>query len=72
MATCTRYRALTQYIKTHKKNSTQIEESEVWRIAEQLAHALLYLHDHHIIHRDIKTLNVFLTLDRRVKVAAPH
>jgi serine/threonine protein kinase len=40
----------------------------VWRIGDELAEALRYLHENKIIHRDVKTLNVFLTKENRVKV----
>lgn len=51
-----------------KKAHTTVPETEVWRFAEELAIALVYLHAHKIIHRDVKTLNVFLTKDLKVKV----
>jgi NIMA (never in mitosis gene a)-related kinase len=34
----------------------------------QLALALAYLHDRNILHRDLKTANVFLTRQREVKL----
>ena len=46
----------------------KIQESEIWRMAYELSSALEYLHRHSIIHRDIKTLNVFLDENNRVKL----
>ena len=37
-------------------------------MAKELALALKHIHDNNIIHRDIKTLNVFLTKDRKIKL----
>lgn len=36
----------------------------------QLALALKYIHSHHILHRDLKAQNVFLTSDSRVKLGS--
>ncbi len=46
----------------------KIQEKEIWRMAYELASSLEYLHRHNIIHRDIKTLNVFLDENNRVKL----
>jgi len=37
-------------------------------MAKELAEALSYLHCHNIIHRDIKTLNVFLNETKHIRL----
>jgi len=43
-------------------------EEEIWDYAYQIAQALIYLHSHKIIHRDIKALNIFLDKNNKIKV----
>ena len=40
----------------------------IWEMAKELSSALQHIHENNIIHRDIKTLNVFLTKDKKIKV----
>jgi len=40
----------------------------VLRIGREIAEALAYAHDHGVIHRDLKSTNVMLTADERVKI----
>lgn len=35
-------------------------EAEIWDMARQLAEALRYLHSKNVVHRDFKTLNIFI------------
>jgi NIMA (never in mitosis gene a)-related kinase len=35
-------------------------EPEIWEMGRQLLHALKYLHSKNIVHRDFKTLNIFI------------
>ena len=44
------------------------EESEIWRIFIQLVKGLKALHDLNILHRDLKSSNVFLNNDGSVKL----
>eukprot|EP00727_Mastigamoeba_balamuthi_P002035 m51a1_g11829 putative -related protein kinase 2 (692) ;mRNA; f:434179-436828 len=48
-------------INRHKQVHSMIKEEEVWSIFMQLCLGIKYLHAHHILHRDLKTSNVFLT-----------
>ena len=56
-------------LQTHKKKGEQITEPQVLKWLLQLTLALEYIHDRHsIIHRDLKTQNVFLMTDESVKL----
>lgn len=55
-------------MKTAKRKNKTISERIIWRMAKELAEALSYLHAHNIIHRDIKTLNVFIDENKHVKL----
>mmetsp|Transcript_37896 Transcript_37896/g.80514 ORF Transcript_37896/g.80514 Transcript_37896/m.80514 type:complete len:370 (+) Transcript_37896:102-1211(+) len=51
---------LWQYIAACKKKASPIKESQVVRWFTQMCLALKYMHQNNILHRDIKTQNVFL------------
>lgn len=59
---------LYQRILEYQQRGRYMSESFVWTLAIQLAQALAALHAMNILHRDIKSANVFLTLDGRVKL----
>ena len=50
------------------KNNQKIPESDVYNWLMQAALGLQYLHSKRIIHRDIKTQNLFLTGDNTIKI----
>ena len=45
-----------------------LTEAQIRPICRQMCEALEYLHEHDIIHRDLKAGNVLLTLDGTVKL----
>lgn len=59
---------LQRLLRDHKERNKRFSERKVWRFAFELASALSHLHSHHIIHRDVKCLNVLLTKDHHVKL----
>jgi NIMA (never in mitosis gene a)-related kinase len=59
---------LYQKILDHKKRQTYMSENFLWHILIKLTRALKALHDLNIMHRDLKSANVFLTKDGKVKL----
>ena len=47
----------------------KLEEDEIAVICAHMLKGLVYLHSHHIVHRDLKAGNVLLTKDGRAKLA---
>ena len=56
---------LSQYIKC--QFSRPITEEKIWKFFIQLTLGLEYIHSKKILHRDIKTMNVFLTKDENLR-----
>ena len=51
-----------------KKKKVYVNEDIIWDIAYQCLLGLEYLHSQHIIHRDIKLLNIFMSKNKSVKI----
>jgi len=56
-----------QIIERTKKNA-RFHEDYIWKIFIQTVKGLKALHDHHILHRDLKSANIFLMKDGRAKL----
>ena len=59
---------LAYHIKRKQLNNEQFEEMEIFQWFVQIALALEYVHGRKVIHRDIKTQNIFLTGNKTIKV----
>ena len=59
---------LYQKIVQYKKSGNFFEESDIWRVFIQLVKGLKALHDLKILHRDLKSANVFLFKDGSAKL----
>ena len=54
---------LYQKIVEHQKNKTNFEEESIWKIFIQMVKGLKSLHSLKILHRDMKSANIFLNKD---------
>ena len=59
---------LTEVIEKHKSEGTKIDAASVWRWLGQLGSALQYCHARRVLHRDLKTGNIFLDGGGNVKL----
>jgi NIMA (never in mitosis gene a)-related kinase len=57
---------LQQYIK--RQAGKQLREETVWKFFIEMCLGLNYLHTFKILHRDIKSMNIFLAKDNQVKI----
>jgi serine/threonine protein kinase len=60
--------SLYDMIKKRKGTSSTLPEPQIWKYFVQTALALQHIHSHRILHRDVKTMNIFLTRGDDVKV----
>lgn len=59
---------LLQRIQLYHKKGTYMSEGFLWNLIAQLANGLKALHELSIVHRDLKSANIFLTKDGKVKL----
>lgn len=52
---------LSQYVKQMRDRRRLVPETEVWTVLQHVATGLRLLHSMHILHRDIKAANIFIT-----------
>ena len=55
-------------IKYNLRNNLHFRENIIWEYLIQILEGLNYLHEKKIIHRDLKSANIFLMKDNTVKI----
>jgi hypothetical protein len=60
--------SLYDMVKKCKSTGTTLTEKKIWKYFVQTALGLQHIHSHKILHRDVKTMNIFLSRNDEVKV----
>ncbi len=56
------------YLKEYIKTGKFLPEEKIWKIFIQICLGINYIHSKKILHRDLKTMNIFLMKDERVRI----
>ena len=59
---------LATLLKDYKQKNKYLPENLIWKFFIQISLGLAYIHYHKILHRDLKTLNIFLTKNLDIKI----
>ena len=59
---------LSKRIQYNKQNKLLFEENVIWKWIIQLLNGVVFLHSHHIMHRDLKSANIFLMKNNLLKI----
>ena len=59
---------LYQYIEKNKKKKIKLKEKTIWQIFIQMILGLYSIHKKKILHRDLKSQNIFLTKELNIKI----
>merc|ERR1719181_1709821 len=62
------YGDLFRQMKKHASRKTSFSERAVWSFFLQLVKGIKYLHDHGILHRDLKAANIFIDAEGCLKI----
>ena len=60
--------SLYDVVKKRKGAGAPLSEQQIWKYFVQTALGLQHIHSHKILHRDVKTMNIFLSDRDEVKV----
>jgi NIMA (never in mitosis gene a)-related kinase len=59
---------LSQFLNTNHQIGKNLPEDKIWRYFIQICLGLLHIHAKKIVHRDIKSMNMFMTKDDKIKI----
>ncbi len=59
---------LAKYLQINNGIVKRLNEDKIWKTFIEISLGISYLHNQHILHRDLKTLNIFLTKNDGVRI----